>query len=96
MFEYEQHNATTMEALSQLQGQTGTILEHLQAQRDNVVIVNTVDATVVTTTADTTLFMVDPVNTIVQLVVVIQPLFPIGPNRFTASYPWGIPHNYTP
>lgn len=74
----------------------GTILEHLQAQRDNVVVVNPTDDSVVTTTADITLIMVDPINTVVQPVDVSQPLFPNGPSRFVTSYPWEIPHNYTP
>lgn len=44
----------------------GTILEHLQAQRDNTVVVNQVDATVVTSAADTTLVVMDPIDPIVQ------------------------------
>lgn len=94
--EYEQENVATREALAQLQGQMGTILKHLQAQRDNVVVVNVIDVVAITIAGDTALVMVDLVDTIVQLVVVIHPLFQTGPSRFVAAYPWGIPHNYTP
>lgn len=68
----------------------GTILEHIQAHRDNVVVVaNPTDITDVTTTTNTALIMVDPVDTVVQLVVVSQPFFQIVPSRFVASYPLG-------
>ena len=73
----------------------GNILEHLQAQRDNVVVVNPTDATTVTTVVDATLVMVDLVDTVVQPIVISQPLFLTRPSRFIAAYPWGMPHNYT-
>lgn len=95
MFEYEQENAATREALAQLQGQMDTILEHLQAQGDNVTIVNMTGATVVTTTTDTALVMVEPVDIGVQPVTVSQPLFQADPSRLVVAYPWGLPHNYT-
>lgn len=76
--------------------QLGTILEHLKAQRDKDVVVNPIDATVMTTAADITLVMMDPVNTVVQPVVVSQTPFPIGPSRLAAAYPWGMAHNYNP
>lgn len=87
MSEYEQENTATREALAQLQDQMGTILGHLQAQRDNVDVVNPTDVT----TANTTLVVMDPIDTVVQPAAAIQPLFIVGPNRFVAAYPWGIP-----
>lgn len=64
----------------------GIRLEHLQAHRDNVVIVvNLIDTTVITTIGDTTLFVMDVVDTIVQPVVVRQPMFSTGPNRFATA-----------
>lgn len=74
----------------------GTILEHLQTQRDNVDVVNSTDATAITIAANTILVMVDPVNTVVQPIVISQSLFPTGPSRFVVAYPWGMPHNCTP
>lgn len=75
MYEYEQENAATGEALAQLQGTMGTILEHLQAHRDNVVVVNPIDTTAVTIAADIALVKVDLVDTIIQPVAVSRPLF---------------------
>lgn len=92
VFEYEQENVVTREALTQLQGQMGTILEHLQAQRDNGGGVNLTDAIV----ADIALVVVDPIDSVVQPVDVSQSLFPAGPSRFPDAYPWRMPHNYTP
>lgn len=80
------------EALSQLQGQMGIILEHLQVQTDNAIVVNLTDTNV----TNTALVVVDSVDTVVQPVVVNQSLFQDSPNRFVAAYPWGMPHNYTP
>lgn len=74
----------------------GIILEHLHAHRDNVAIVNLTDVTIVTTTVDTALVVMDPVDTVVQPVIVNQPLFPTGLSRFDIAYPWGMPHNSTP
>lgn len=65
----------------------GTILENLQDQRDNSIVVNLIDATAVTTAANTALVVVDPVDTVVQPVVISQPLFQYGPSRFSTAYP---------
>lgn len=54
MSDFEQENIGTREALGLLQGQMCTILEHLQTRRDNIVVVNEVDATMMTSIADTT------------------------------------------
>lgn len=96
MFDFEQENAATMKALTLLQGHMGTILEDLQTQRDNDVAVNKVDATMVTSTADTTLVVMDPIDSIVPLAAVSQPLSHTDPNRLVAAYPWGMPHTYNP
>lgn len=63
----------------------GTIMEHLQAQRDNADVVNMTDATIVTTTANITLVVVDLVDIVVESVYVRQPLFPTIPGRFAAT-----------
>lgn len=94
MSDFEQENTTTREALAQLQGQMGTILEHLQAQRDNDVIVNQTDVTIVTSAADTTLVVMDTIDPVVQPTIVSQPLSQVGPSKFVVAYPWGMPHNY--
>lgn len=44
----------------------GTILEHLQDQRDNDIVVNLIDTTTVTAAGDTALVVVDLVDTIVK------------------------------
>lgn len=75
MSKYEQENVATREALPQLQGQMGIILEHLQSQRDNATFVILIDITVVTIIVDTDLVVVDLVDIVVQLVIVSQPLF---------------------
>lgn len=43
----------------------GTILEHLQAQRDNVVVANQDDVTMVTIATDTTLVVMDPIDHVI-------------------------------
>lgn len=83
MSEYEQENASTREDLAQLQGQMGTILEHLQDQRDNADVVNPINAT----TANTNLVVMDPIDTVVQPATASQPLFTAGPSRFVVAYP---------
>lgn len=50
----------------------------------------------VTSTADTTLVVMDLIDHVVQLAVVSQPLTQAGPSRFIVAYPWGMPHNYNP
>lgn len=74
----------------------GTILEHLQTQRDNVAIVNQVDTTQVTFVANITLVMMDPADSIVPPVTASQPLAHAGPCRLVATYPWAMPHNNNP
>ena len=96
MYEYDQENDATRETLAQLQVHMGTILEHLQAYRENAIVVNLTNVIIVTTATGIALVVVDLVDTIVQPVVVSQPLFQVGPSRFVVSYPWGMPHNYTP
>lgn len=96
MSNFEQENAATRENLSLHQGHMGTILEHLQTQRDNVVVINQVDATIVTSAANITLAMMDPTNLIVQPTVVIQPMSQDSPSRFVAAYMWGMPYTYNP
>lgn len=66
----------------------------MQTQKDNVVIINQVDATIMTYVADTTLVVIDPTDPVVQPAAVSQPLSQAGPNRFAAAYPWGMPHTY--
>lgn len=87
MSDFEQENMVTREALAFLQGHMGTILEHLQTQRDNVVVVNQVDATLVTSVADITLVMMDPTDSIVPPATASQPLAHAGPSRLAATYP---------
>lgn len=71
----------------------GTILEHLQTQRDNVVVVvNQGDATIVTSIANATLVLMYPTDPGVQPTTVIQSLSQSTPSRFVAPYPWGMPH----
>lgn len=96
MYGLEQENVATREDLTQLQEPMGTILEHLQAQRDRVVVVNQADATMVTFVADTTIIVMDPINHVAQPAAASQPLSQAGPGRFAATYPWGMPHNYNP
>lgn len=95
MTEYEQENVVTRDALHQLQGHMGTILEHLQDQRDNATVVNPTDATAITNVVDTALVVVYLIDTIVQPVFVSHPLYQVGPCRFSTSCPWETPHNYT-
>ena len=94
--DFEQENAATRDALAQLQGQMGTILEHLQARRDINAVVNQVDAAMVSTAVDTTLVVMDPIEPVVQPATISKTQSQAGPGRFVASYPWGIPHTYNP
>lgn len=96
MSNFEQENDATRESLALLQVQMGTILEHLQIHRDNVVIVNQVDATPMVAAVDTTLVVMDPTDPIVPPIAVSQPLSHVGPSRLVAAYPWGMPHNHNP
>lgn len=72
----------------------GIILEHLQTHRDNIVVVNKVGATLVTSVADTTLVVMDPTDLIFPPATASQPLAHASPSRLVAAYPWGMPHNY--
>lgn len=65
----------------------GTILEHLHTQRDNDVIVNQVDATMVTSAAGTTLVVMDHVDPVGKPAIVSQPLSQSAPSRFVVAYP---------
>lgn len=96
MSDFEQESAATRKALALLEGHMGTILEHLQTQRDNAIVVNQVDATMATSVADTMFIVMDPINPVVQPNVVSQPLSQASPSRFVTAYPWGIPHTYNP
>lgn len=96
MSDFEQERVVTMETLALLQGWMGTILEHLQTQRDNVVTVNQADATMVTFAIDKTLIVMDLIDPVDPPVVVSQPLSQAGPSRFVVAYPWGMPHTYNP
>lgn len=68
----------------------GTILEHLQTQRDNA------DVTLVTYAADITLVLMDLTDSIVPPTTSSQHLAHAGPSRLIAAYPLGMPHNYNP
>ena len=96
MSDFKQENHATRKALALPQGKMGTILERLQTQRDNVAVINQADATIVTSTADTTLAMMDLTDPVVQPGTISQPLSQTCPIRFAAAYPWGILHKYNP
>lgn len=70
------------------------ISEYLQAQKatTSTSAANpsiATDAIVVTTSVDAV------VDIVIQLVV-SQPIYQSGPSRNAASYPWGLPPNFTP
>lgn len=48
-----------------------------------------------TSTIDTNVVVIDPMDQIIPPPTVIQPLSQVGPSRLVASYPWGMPHNYS-
>lgn len=79
------------------QGNMNTIMEYLQAQKAttsttyaNPATVVVTDATVVVTTNNVTV-----VNTVIQPMI-RQPICQPSPSRHTATYPWGLPPNFTP
>lgn len=96
MSNFDQENTATREALAILQGQMGTIMEHLQTQRDNDALVNQDDATLVTYVADTMLVVMDPTNSIVLPATASQPLAHAGHSKLVVSYPMGMPNSYNP